>query len=136
MLIKDSDDTLASKDASPVSFKTIYASNGARFLKHNRQPHPLLPPMPISPKNCTTDLFAFQRSQFRTKIPVKNPETFRKTFSVQKNEHPRNTSNSSNKAAVNPMLNTTSNFRPPTTSMRRCVEEEEKNYLCKYEIIR
>ena len=123
MLVKDSTQALNKKQPSPKAFNTIYGSNGARFLKNNRQLNPLLPPNPCSPKNRTTDLYSYQRSLFRSKPLVKNPEAFRKTFSSQKNE-PSRLSSSDSKRVIKAMLNTTSNFRPPTTSMRRCVEEE------------
>ena len=37
---------------------------------------------------------------------------------------------------IKAMMNTTTSFRPPTTAVRRCNDEEHGNYLSRYEIIK
>lgn len=137
MLLKDSNNTLSKKGLSPKALNTIYGSNGTRFIRNQRL-NPLLPQNSASPKNRSNDLYTFQKSLFRSKPVKNNPEAFRKTFSIQKNDSTRisRLSSSDSKRVVKVMMNTTLNFRPPTTAMRRCADEEESNYLSRYEIIK
>lgn len=120
MLLKDSSRSLNKREPVSRTLKPIYASNAPRITPRGRQQLP--PPLNVaSPKNRSSDFYSFQKSMFRSK-PIRNSQAFRNTFSIQKDKSPR-LSSSDSKRVISSMLNTTSNFRPPTHSMRRCVDE-------------